>query len=151
VLTSSMQQPLPGAVSIEERIETVSPSDSDSTGVPDRAELPIPEYDHLPIGSLQGRIRSLPEADLVTLLRYEQAHADRLPAVLAMQTRLEELRAGAQPSGGDPAAAQPEAAGSAGGASGVNPQTAGPTPDVDFQGVPGEPRRPHSGRSAASK
>jgi hypothetical protein len=116
----------------------------------DRSALPIPDYDHLPIGSLASRIRSLTADQLQTLLDYETAHADRLPAVQLMTTRLTELEQGATPSGGDPAAPAPEAAPSPSGSS-VSPQTSGPTPDVQFEGVPGEPRRPHSGRSTTSK
>ena len=123
---------------------------TDACGI-DRADLPIPDYDHLPIGSLTGRIRSLDAGQLQVLLDYERAHADRTAAVQAMELRLAALGAGATPSGGDPAAPQPEAAGGPVGGSSVGPQTAGPAPTVDFQGVPGEPRRPHSGRSAASK
>ncbi|WP_188940982.1 hypothetical protein [Nakamurella endophytica] len=119
-------------------------------GTDDRSALPIPDYDHLPIGSLGSRIRALDLGRLQTLLAYEQAHGNRLPAVQLMTARLAELEQEAQPSGGDPAAAQPESSSGATG-SAVGPQTSGPTPDVQFQGVPGEPRRPHSGRSATSK
>lgn len=40
---------------------------------------------------------------------HERAHADRLPVVQVLEQRLEALRSSdVQPSGGDPAAAQPE-------------------------------------------
>lgn len=75
----------------------------------DHAELPIPDFDHLPEGSLAHRIRSLPEDDLRRLLDYERAHANRLPVVQLFEQRLDALRTGeAQPSPGDPRAAQPE-------------------------------------------
>jgi hypothetical protein len=73
-----------------------------------RAELPIPDYDHLPEGSLVHRIRTLDADALRTLLEYERSHAHRLQALQAMEHRLAALRDGAEPSGGDPAAAQPE-------------------------------------------
>jgi hypothetical protein len=123
----------------------------DHVGTPARIDLPIPEYDHLPIGSLASRIRSLDQDELQALLDYETSHGNRLPATQTMSVRLDELRNGAQPSGGDPTATQPETLSSSGSGMGVTPQTAGPTPQVDFEGVPGEPRRPHSGRSNESK
>ena len=75
-----------------------------------RAELPIPDYDHLPEGSLSHRIRTLDAKALQALIEYERAHAHRVQVVQAMEHRLGELRDGAEPSGGDPAAAQPEQA-----------------------------------------
>jgi hypothetical protein len=75
----------------------------------ERDSLPIPDYDHLPAGSLAGRIRTLDADGLETLLAYERAHGDRLPVTELLTRRLEALRSGdAEPSGGDPAAAQPE-------------------------------------------
>jgi hypothetical protein len=75
----------------------------------DDAQLPIPNYDHLPVPSLAHRIRTLDEDGLAALLDHERAHADR-PAVLQLlEHRAATIRAGeAAPSGGDPAAAQPE-------------------------------------------
>ena len=74
----------------------------------ERTELPLPDYHHLPVGSLQGRIRSLPAEDLRRLLDHEQAHGARLPVLELLRHRLESVEAGAEPSAGDPAAAQPE-------------------------------------------
>jgi hypothetical protein len=72
-------------------------------------QLPIPDYDHLPLGSLTHRIRTLDVGQIVALLDHERAHADRLPVVQVLEQRLAALRSGdAEPSGGDPAAAQPE-------------------------------------------
>jgi len=86
--------------------------------VTSRAGLPIPDYDHLPEGSLTHRIRTLDADGLQALIEYERAHAHRVQVVQAMEHRLGELRDGADPSGGDPAAAQPEHA----------PQAADPGP-----------------------
>ncbi len=121
------------------------------TTEPTHDELPIPDYDHLPIGSLFHRIRSLEQEPLLRLLRYEQAHSNRVAVTQAVQARLEQLQAGARPSGGDQSGIQPENPGTSGSDSPVSQQTSGPTPDVNFEGVPGEPRRPQSGRSSASK
>jgi hypothetical protein len=91
----------------------------------DRTELPVPDYDHLPVGSLEHRIRALDVDGLTTLLDYERAHADRLPVVEILDRRLTALRSGeAQPSGGDPGAAQPEHA----------PAPAGGTSSPEFDG-----------------
>jgi hypothetical protein len=37
----------------------------------ERDDLPLPDYDHLPLGSLTTRIRSLDVGDLQTLVQYE--------------------------------------------------------------------------------
>jgi hypothetical protein len=75
----------------------------------DRTELPIPDYDHLPAGSLAHRIRSLPAPDLRRLLDHEQQHGNRLAVVQLLTWRLHDLESGqAMPSPGDPAAEQPE-------------------------------------------
>jgi hypothetical protein len=71
-------------------------------------ELPLPDYDHLPTGSLQSRIRSLDADGLQALLDYERAHGNRLPAVQVLQTRLEAVRDGAELTSGSPTAATPE-------------------------------------------
>ena len=64
----------------------------------DHAELPIPDYDHLPVGSLTHRIRSLDAGGLATLLDYERAHGDRLPVVQLLSRRLDALPLATRPS-----------------------------------------------------
>jgi len=71
-------------------------------------ELPLPDFDHLPLGSLEGRIRSLDADGLTALLAYERAHGDRLPVTNLLERRLEAVRGGAELSGGSPLAATPE-------------------------------------------
>jgi hypothetical protein len=84
--------------------------------------LPIPEYDHLPLSSLAHRIRTLDEGGLTALLDHERAHGDRLPVVQLIEQRLADIHSGAaEPSGGDPAAAQPEQAPAPTGGSDVQP------------------------------
>ena len=78
--------------------------------MPARDTLPIDDYDGLQVGSLISRIRTLDAAGLQTLLDYETGHANRIQVVSAMRSRLASLKDGAQPSGGDPNAATPEAA-----------------------------------------
>ena len=72
------------------------------------ADLPIPDYDHLPVGSLTHRIRTLDASGLRKVISYERAHAGRLNVLQVLEHRLDEVDSGVQPSGGDPAAAQPE-------------------------------------------
>lgn len=119
----------------------------DSTGV-HREDLPIPDFDHLPVGDLGHRIRSLPAGDLETLLAYEQAHADRLPVVQLLGVRLEEVRGGAELSGGDAAGLAPslerEPAGTAADPSPVAPDTQGPKINPPSQGVPTNPAQPRT-------
>jgi hypothetical protein len=67
--------------------------------------LPLPDYDQLPIGSVQHRIRSLAEDQLRTLIHHERRHANRVPVLEILTARLDQLEAGATPSGGR----QPEA------------------------------------------
>jgi len=108
----------------------------------ERTDLPLPDYDHLPVGSLTSRIRTLDVDDLQTLLTYEKAHANRIQVVQAMSHRLGELRSGAQPSGGDPAAAQPEHAAAPAGGSQVSTATSGPPINPPSHGDPTNPAQP---------
>ena len=45
------------------------------------AALPLADDDHLPLGDLAHRLRSLDADQLEALLRHEHEHGDRLPAV----------------------------------------------------------------------
>jgi hypothetical protein len=82
----------------------------------DHDELPLPDYDHLPQGSLMHRLRSLTENELQRIRDYERTHADR-PAVLELiDARLSQLASGETPSSGDqriqPESAPPPSGGS---------------------------------------
>ena len=68
------------------------------------------DYNQLQVGSLTSWIRTLGADDLQTLIDYERSHAKRVQVMAVMENRLTSLKAGAQPSGGDPAAATPESA-----------------------------------------
>jgi hypothetical protein len=106
-----------------------------------RDELPLPDYDHLPVGTLAHRVRSLDAPALEQVLAYERAHGNRMPVVTVLDQRLSELRDGAEPSGGDASAPAPE--GSApGAASKASPQTQGPPQNPPAHGVPGYPSQP---------
>ena len=74
----------------------------------DRANLAVPDYDHLPVATLRDRVRSLEAGQLDDLITYEEAHGAREPVLTVLRARAQQLAQGAEPSGGDPAAAQPE-------------------------------------------
>lgn len=102
--------------------------------------LPIPEYDHIPLGTLPTRITGLDEEGLTALLEYEEGHGNRLPVKLVLQQRLEAVRNGAELSG-HAASSLPEIGGSPGG-SPVTPATSGPPINPPSQGDPTNPAQP---------
>ena len=110
--------------------------------MPERDDLPLPDYDHLPVGSLTSRIRTLGQEDLQTLITSERSHANRVQVVAAMENRMTSLKAGAQPSGGDPNAATPEAAPPPEAGSKASPATAGPPVNPPSHGDPTNPAQP---------
>jgi hypothetical protein len=112
--------------------------------VPER-DLPLKDYDHLPVGSLTSRIRTLDAEDLTTLLDYERAHGNRFQVVRVMESRLASLKNGAQPSGGDPASVGADAPAPAEGGSKVSEATTGPKTNPPSQGDPTNPAQPRSG------
>ena len=75
----------------------------------DHDQLPLPDYDHLPVASLAQRVRTLDANGVQALLDYENAHGHRLPVTEVLKTRLDQLAAGAEPSGGSPTGLTPEA------------------------------------------
>ena len=107
-------------------------------------QLPLPDYDHLPVEGLTSRIRTLDAAGLETVLEYERAHANRLQVVTIMENRLTALREGAQPSGGDPAAPAVDDPAHAAGGSKVSEATTGPVINPPSQGDPTNPAQPRS-------
>ncbi len=110
----------------------------------ERDDLPLPDYDHLPVGSLISRIRTLDSTGLQTLLQYEKGHANRIQVVSAMQHRLSGLADGAQPSGGDPAAVGADAPVPAAGGSKASEATSGPPVNPPSQGDPTNPAQPRT-------
>jgi hypothetical protein len=86
------------------------------------SDLPVPDFDQLPLTELRHRIRAMDERQLGTLPAHERAHGDRLPVLELLQTRLDQLADGARPSPGDPRQA-PEVSGQSAG-SPVQPATA---------------------------
>ncbi|MEU6375924.1 hypothetical protein [Streptomyces sp. NPDC046909] len=111
-----------------------------------RDTLPLPDYDHLPIGGLESRVRSLGSEDVQTLLAYERTHGDRLPVTEVLTARLEQLDAGAEPTDGDPRALRPEQrAGRAG--SPVSPVTSPQPFSPPPHGTPDQRGKPKGDRT----
>lgn len=107
-------------------------------------QLPIPDYDQLPVGGLTSRIRTLDTQGLQTLLDYERGHANRIQVVQIMEHRLSALKSGAQPSGGDPATAAADDPQHGAGGSKVSEATTGPAMNPPSQGDPTNPAQPRS-------
>jgi hypothetical protein len=103
-------------------------------------ELPLPDFDQLPVTSVEARVRSLTEEQLDELLDYEQQHASRIQVVQILETRLDEVRAGAPLTEGSADPTRPEAVTSPGGTSAT--QTEGPPVNPPSQGDPTNPAQP---------
>jgi hypothetical protein len=113
------------------------------TDVPHHDQLPLPDYDHLPIGSLESRVRTLDADGVAAVLAYERAHGNRLPAVNVLELRLEALRSGqTEPSGGDPLAETPEVQHAPPAGSSASPQTEGDPINPPSHGDPTNPAQP---------
>jgi hypothetical protein len=116
----------------------------------EHGDLPLPDYDHMTLGSLRGRMRSLDLPQLIQVRDYEKAHADRLPIVTMLDNRIAKLAndptaplSGSSPAdAGDPPAKAKRGKGKGG--SKVTPNTASDAannPDISFGGLGG----PHRG------
>lgn len=109
---------------------------------PQRDELPLPDFDHVPLGTLPMRIAPLDEGGVTQLFHYEQAHGNRLPVIVVLESRIEQLRNGAEPSGSI-AEDMPEMNSTQHG-SPVSPATAGPQvtpPATSGPMLPDQPAR----------
>ena len=87
-----------------------------------RDTLPLPDFDHIPLGTLPSRLHPLDERGITQLLGWERAHGNRLPVIKVLESRIEQLRNGAEPSGSVPEE-MPEMTSNQGG-SAVSQQTA---------------------------
>jgi hypothetical protein len=109
---------------------------------PGHDALPLPDYDHLPLGPLTHRIRTLDVEGVEILIEYERAHAQRQPVLTVLEERLAALQRGAVPSAGSPEAAQPESAEAPTGKTPASPQTEGPPVNPPSHGDPTNPAQP---------
>ncbi len=110
------------------------------TDSPDRRDLALPDFDHIPIGMLPTRIAALDEQQLTDVLTYEREHGDRLPVVQVLEHRLAALRDGAEPSESVPTDLPEVQQGSTG--SPVSPATSGPPMNPPSHGDPTNPAQP---------
>ena len=108
-------------------------------------EPPLPDFDHLPVGSLGHRIRSLTAGKLGQLMRYEREHADRRPVTELFRARLNQLHRGSGPSPGG-TGAHPDPPGRAPGGSRVGPETASGPVHPPPHGTPTDLGRPKADR-----
>jgi hypothetical protein len=53
--------------------------------------LPLKDFDGMTGPQLRGRLRTLDQVQLVQLLDYERAHANRVPIVLMLENRITKL------------------------------------------------------------
>ena len=111
---------------------------------PDRDELPLPDYDHLPLNSLIQRVRTLGLEQLDAVLAYERAHADRLPVIQGLEQRRAELEAGAEPSSGSPTAFAPEKVAGPPVQPRIDQTTEAPSINPPSHGDPTNPAQPRS-------
>jgi hypothetical protein len=107
-------------------------------------ELPLPDYDHLTLGSLRGRMRSLDVPQLVQVRDYEKAHANRLPIVTMLDNRIAKLATDltAPLSGSTPTDKVPAKPRSGKRGPKVDPSTSGPKINPPSQGDPTNPAQP---------
>jgi hypothetical protein len=84
----SLVEDTPLARPYEVVVETVEAVVAELTA-PD--ELPLADYDHMTLGSLRGRLRSLSVEQLVQVRDYEKGHANRLPVVTLLDHRIAKL------------------------------------------------------------
>ena len=105
-------------------------------------ELPLPDYDHLPIASLAQRARTLDADGVQALLAYETEHGDRLPVTEVLRARLAELEQGAEPSGGSPLGVAPESGAGPAVPRQTDQTTDAPTINPPSHGDPTNPAQP---------
>ena len=107
----------------------------------DHDELPLPDFDHMTLGQLRGRLRTLDLVSLVQLREYEESHANRIQIVAMLNNRIAKV----QVAGSDSGSPQNSSAGatkSTPTGSRVTPATAGPPVNPPSHGDPTNPAQP---------
>lgn len=109
--------------------------------VVEHEDLPLPDFDHMTLGQLRGRLRTLDLVSLVQLRDYEEAHANRLPIVAMLNNRITKVQESGTDTGSpqttSAGASQPTPTGSR-----VTPVTAGPPINPPTGGDPTNPAQP---------
>lgn len=88
-------------------------------------DLPVPDYDHVPVEALPQHVSGLEAADMVQLITYEKANGNRPPVLLVLEKRFNDLQGG----GG---ARVPRA-------TGIQEASSGTTDTAEAAQVPGRP------------
>lgn len=57
-------------------------------------DLPVPDYDHVPVEALPERVSGLEAADMEQLISYEKANGNRPPVLLILEKRFNDLQGG---------------------------------------------------------
>jgi hypothetical protein len=122
------------------RTRTTTPQGETMTDAPRHEDLPLPGFDHIPLGTLPQRLHPLDERQVLLLVAYERAHGDRLPVMQVLERRLEALRDGAEPTGAVPDV-MPEVS-QGGHREQVTPATSGPPINPPSHGDPTNPAQP---------
>jgi hypothetical protein len=73
---------------VQSAVESVTESVGGGTRVPSAEELPLPDFDHMSLAQVRGRLRRLSAEELVLLRDYERGHANRLPIVTMLDNRI---------------------------------------------------------------
>jgi hypothetical protein len=81
------------APEVIEQVEKIA-GNVDAPLITDHDDLPLPDYDHMTLGTLRGRLRSLDMQQLVQLRDYEKSKADRLPVITLLDNRIAKLANG---------------------------------------------------------
>jgi hypothetical protein len=137
------------SASVQQTVERVAATAGEA--VLEHDELPLPDYDHMTLGSLRGRLRSLTVEQLVQVRAYEKAKADRLPVITMLDNRIAKLTtdASASPTGNT----HPDPAGKPAvqGGSPVSPATSGPKLNSPNGGDPTNPSQPRSSGAGSAQ
>jgi hypothetical protein len=78
---------------VVEQVEKIA-GNVDAPLITDHSELPLPDYDHMTLGALRGRLRSLDMQQLVQIRDYEKSKAHRLPVITMLDNRIAKLANG---------------------------------------------------------
>ncbi len=106
------------------------------------SDLPLPQYDDLTVGEIESRARTLEPGGVEALIAYERAHAGRPAVLLALENRAEQLRDGADPTGGSPEV--PGAGSDASDAASQASVVEGPPVNPPSHGAPENPAQPRT-------
>ncbi len=96
--TIDLDEPAPEPTPLQQIEQFSVPEEigAQAGGLKSAADLPLDDFDHMSAPQLRGRLRSLDRVQLVQLLDYERAHADRVGIVLMLENRLAKLIAADQ-------------------------------------------------------